>query len=136
MKSRRDFMGSILALASAPAIVSASSLMPIRPTKLWMPPGLAGDFTIESWLPFSDVYGPIYDFRVSTIARYAGSFEPPCSTREHIAVQPNRMFINGERVPNPTDSQARAANAVTHAALQRMSQAEHLFNWPKFRGGA
>src|SRR5512147_2272809 len=34
--NRRGFLGSILALGAAPAIVRADSLMPIRPRGLWI----------------------------------------------------------------------------------------------------
>lgn len=37
MTTRRSFLGSILALAAAPAIVRAESLMPVAPP-IWVPP--------------------------------------------------------------------------------------------------
>jgi hypothetical protein len=36
--SRRGFLGAILAAAVAPAIVRASSLMPVRAPEIWTPP--------------------------------------------------------------------------------------------------
>lgn len=53
--SRRGFLGAMLAAAAAPAIVKASSLMPISAPKLLLPDsvwGVAlpkGDVTIEGW---------------------------------------------------------------------------------------
>lgn len=41
MTTRRSFLGSILALAAAPAIVRAESLMPVAP-RIWVPPAPAG----------------------------------------------------------------------------------------------
>ena len=54
--SRRGFLAAMLAAAAAPAIVRASSLMPISAPKLLLPAsmwGMAlpeGDVTIEGWI--------------------------------------------------------------------------------------
>lgn len=42
MTTRRGFLGQVLALAAAPAIVRASSLMPVAP-RIWTPPDPSGE---------------------------------------------------------------------------------------------
>lgn len=52
MTNRRSFLSDILAIAAAPAIVRAGSLMPIyAPKRLWVP----GDRTVTSV-----IYTPLY----------------------------------------------------------------------------
>ena len=63
MTSRRGFFASMLAAAAAPAIVRASSLMPVVVPKVWTPPqGIVtpplGRFTVsDAWeiYPIGDV---------------------------------------------------------------------------------
>lgn len=50
MTSRRNFLKSILALSMAPAIVKASSLMPIYVPKPEVFSFGSGDWTVEGWL--------------------------------------------------------------------------------------
>lgn len=50
MTTRRGFLKSILALGMAPAVVKASSLMPIYVPKPDLFTLDTGDFTIEAWL--------------------------------------------------------------------------------------
>jgi len=55
MTTRRGFLKSILALAAAPAIVKASSLMPIYVPKPEVFTFGTGDFTVEAWMsPVND----------------------------------------------------------------------------------
>jgi hypothetical protein len=44
--NRRGFLGALLAAAAAPAIVRASSLMPVKAPAVWTPPGFQ-DITCE-----------------------------------------------------------------------------------------
>lgn len=73
--NRRGFLGSILAAASAPAIVSASSLMSISVPKLILPPKEMYTPMSAEDLFKSELYtGMNYQNKVDSFIGYAPSF--------------------------------------------------------------
>ena len=70
--NRRSFIGSILALGAAPAIVRASSLMPVRAMKPW---------ELEGWeVAYDTVDGP-------------SLLTPSIITRESLSILENNLLF-------------------------------------------
>jgi hypothetical protein len=70
MTTRRGFLSGILAAAVAPAIVRASSLMPVVPPKIWTPP----QDIVKPQLYTADVYNPWETYPTGDVESIFGTY--------------------------------------------------------------
>ena len=89
--SRRRLIGSLISLVAAPAVVRASSLMPIKPFAYDKPWSLFGDGVLVHTVPHpinSDVVTASYDISYKSVYSRIVTWEELFAQRERIKAMP------------------------------------------------
>lgn len=105
--NRRGFLGACLALAAAPAIVKASSLMPVRAPRGWVRNPMGG-FMLPGQRVYAAEFGDIPAGRIVAATDVPIDFEELIGAfwRDH-QMMPTHIYVKDEHIARLARAAAR-----------------------------